>query len=202
MELLLQEARSGQKLAVDNLLNRHREPLRRMIGLRLDPAIAAREDASDIVQNVLIEAHKRIENYLKNPVMPFHLWLRHIAKDHIIDAHRRHRLAQRRSLDREQSLAPTAISDQSSMEIAGQLVDDGITPASEAVRKELAERVRMALGELEPDDREIILMRGMEQMSNQQVAEILHLTEAAASMRHLRALRRLKQVLVPDMDNS
>jgi RNA polymerase sigma-70 factor (ECF subfamily) len=173
-----------------------------MIGLRLDPAIAAREDASDIVQNVLIEAHKRIENYLKNPVMPFHLWLRHIAKDHIIDAHRRHRLAQRRSLDREQSLAPTAISDQSSMEIAGQLVDDGITPASEAVRKELAERVRMALGELEPDDREIILMRGMEQMSNQQVAEILHLTEAAASMRHLRALRRLKQVLVPDMDNS
>jgi RNA polymerase sigma-70 factor (ECF subfamily) len=60
----------------------------------------------------------------------------------------------------------------------------------------------MALGELEPDDREIILMRGMEQMSNQQVAEILHLTEAAASMRHLRALRRLKQVLVPDMDNS
>lgn len=202
MELLLREARSGQKLAVENLLNRHREPLRRMIGLRLDPAIAAREDASDIVQNVLIEAHKRIENYLKNPVMPFHLWLRHIAKDHIIDAHRRHRLAQRRSLDREQSLAHTAISDQSSMEIAGQLVDHGVTPATEAVRKELAERVRMALGELESDDREIILMRGMEQMSNQQVAEILHLTEAAASMRHLRALRRLKQVLVPDLDKA
>ena len=81
VELLLEKIRLGQKPAVETLLDRHREPLRRMIGLRLDPAIAAREDASDIVQDVLLEAHKRIENYLKNPVMPFHLWLRHIAKE-------------------------------------------------------------------------------------------------------------------------
>jgi RNA polymerase sigma-70 factor (ECF subfamily) len=150
---------------------------------------------------VLLEAHKRIENYLKNPVMPFHLWLRHIAKDHIIDAHRRHRLAQRRSIDREQPLVRNGLTDQSSMEIARHLVDGGITPASEAVRKELAERVRSALDELEPDDREIILMRGMEQMSNQEVAEVLNLTEAAASMRHLRALRKLKLVLAPETEN-
>jgi RNA polymerase sigma-70 factor (ECF subfamily) len=201
VELLLEKIRLGQKPAVETLLDRHREPLRRMIGLRLDPAIAAREDASDIVQDVLLEAHKRIENYLKNPVMPFHLWLRHIAKDHIIDAHRRHRLAQRRSIDREQPLVRNGLTDQSSMEIARHLVDGGITPASEAVRKELAERVRSALDELELDDREIILMRGMEQMSNQEVAEVLNLTEAAASMRHLRALRKLKLVLAPETEN-
>ena len=87
------------------------------------------------------------------------------------------------------------------MEIARHLVDGGITPASEAVRKELAERVRSALDELEPDDREIILRRGMEQMSNQEVAEVLNLTEAAASMRHLRALRKLKLVLAPETEN-
>ena len=75
-----------------------------MIGLRLDPALAARLDASDVVQDVLLEAHRRLSDYLRNPVMPFQLWLRHIAKDHLIDAHRRHRVAQRRSLDREQPL--------------------------------------------------------------------------------------------------
>src|SRR5881628_723092 len=103
-EKLLDQAREGQAEAVDRLLDVHREPLRRLIGLRLDPALAARVDASDIVQEVLLEAHRRLADYLRKPAMPFHLWLRHIAKDHIIDAHRHERLAQRRSVDREQPL--------------------------------------------------------------------------------------------------
>src|ERR1041384_5263442 len=102
---LLTQARQGQTGAVDRLLDVHREPLRRMIGLRLDPALAARVDASDIVQDVLLEAHRRLEEYLRNPVMPFRLWLRHIARDHVIDAHRRHRLAPRPSAGIEHSLA-------------------------------------------------------------------------------------------------
>ena len=97
----------------DELLFAQRESLRRMIGMRLDPAISSREDASDIVQNVMIEAHRRLADYLKNPTMPFHLWLRHSAMDHIIDAHRRHSQAQRRSLDREQSLHSQANLDDS-----------------------------------------------------------------------------------------
>src|SRR5271155_993512 len=95
---LLDKARHGEAQAVDRLLLRHREPLRRMIGLRLDPALAGRVDASDIVQDVLLEASRRLSEYLHNPAMPFHLWLRHMARDHVIDAHRKHRQAQRRSL--------------------------------------------------------------------------------------------------------
>src|SRR5262245_30387629 len=101
---LLTRAKGGEAAAVDQLLAKHREPLRRMISLRLDAAIARRVDASDVVQDVLLEASRRLDDYLKNPAMPFHLWLRHIAKDRMIDAHRRHRQAQRRSLDREQAL--------------------------------------------------------------------------------------------------
>src|SRR5215472_8501189 len=121
---LLEEARRGEAEAVERLLTAHREPLRRMIGLRLDPALAARVDASDIVQDVLLEAHRRLEEYLRHPAMPFRLWLRHIAQDHVIDAHRRHRQAQRRSLDREQPLVPAVLADHSSMELAGQLLDN------------------------------------------------------------------------------
>jgi RNA polymerase sigma-70 factor (ECF subfamily) len=199
---LLEEARRGDAEAVERLLTVHREPLRRLIGLRLDPALAARVDASDIVQEVLLEAHRRLQEYLKNPVMPFHLWLRHIAKDHIIDAHRRHRQAQRRSLDREQPIVPAVLADHSSYELAGQLIDPELTPASEAIRRELQRRLDAAIAELDEDDREIILLRHRELLANQDVARSLGLSEAAASMRYLRAVRRLRDALIPGKDTS
>src|SRR5712671_1713271 len=93
---LLEQARQGDEQARQRLLALHREPVRRMISLRLDPAIAARLDASDVVQDVLLEASRRLDDYLRDPAMPFALWLRHIARDHLIDAHRRHRQAPRR----------------------------------------------------------------------------------------------------------
>jgi RNA polymerase sigma-70 factor, ECF subfamily len=194
---MLDRAKQGEADAVERLLTTHREPLRRMIGMRLDPALAARVDASDIVQDVLLEAHRRLSDYLRNPTMPFHLWLRHIAKDHVIDAHRRHRLAQRRSLDREQPIVPAALADHSSYELAGQILDQEPTPASAAIRQELQNRLDAAVAALDEDDRDIILMRHGEQLSNQDVAAALGLSEAAASMRYLRAVRRLRAALLP-----
>src|SRR5437588_8949573 len=152
---LLAQARQGEPTAVERLLSAHREPLRRMIGMRLDPALAARLDASDIVQDVLLEAHRRLSDYLRDPVMPFHLWLRHIAKDHVIDAHRRHRVAQRRSLDREQPIVPAALADHSSFELAGQILDQELTPATAAIRHELQRRLDAAVAGLDEDDREV-----------------------------------------------
>jgi RNA polymerase sigma-70 factor (ECF subfamily) len=196
----LAEVDKGEASAVERLLTAHREPLRRMIGLRLDPALAARIDASDVVQDVLLEAHRRLADYLRNPAMPFHLWLRHIAKDHIIDAHRRHRQAQRRSLDREQPLVPALLADHSSYELAGQLIDPELTPATAALRQEMQRRLDAAIAGLDEDDREIILLRHREQMANQDIAHALGLTEAAASMRYLRALRRLRNTLMQKDD--
>jgi RNA polymerase sigma-70 factor (ECF subfamily) len=179
-------------------LGEFREPLRKVIGLRLDPAVARRVDASDIVQDVLVEANQRLTEYLKKPDMPFHLWLRHLAQDRIIDTHRRHRLAQRRSVDREQPIARPAWADESSVSLVAQLIDTERTPTSEAIQQELQRKLAAAVDQLSDDDREIILMRHHEALSNQEVARALGLTEAAASMRYLRALRRLRTVLVPD----
>jgi len=195
---LLDDARAGTPEAVDHLLGKFREPLRQVVGLRLDPVLARRVDASDIVQDVLLEANQRLIEYLKSPAMPFHLWLRHLAQDRIIDTHRRHRQAQRRSIDREQNIHKPAWSDESSVQLAAQLIDGEHTPASAALHAELQHRLNAALGELNDDDRDIILMRHHEQLSNQDVAAGLGLTEAAASMRYLRALRKLRAVLVPE----
>lgn len=193
---LLQRVRRGDAAAREELLARHRDALRRMIALRLDPAIAARLDASDVVQDVLIEADRRLEDYLCEPKLPFPVWLRHLAKDHIIDAHRRHRVAQRRGVDREQPIVPAALAGHSSLDLAAQFIDTEKTPASAAVQQELAKRINEAIAQLEDSDREIILMRHFEQMANQEVAAALDLTEAAASMRYLRALRRLRDVFL------
>jgi RNA polymerase sigma-70 factor (ECF subfamily) len=194
---LLDQARRGETAAVERLLASHRDGLRRMIDRRLDPALARRVDASDIVQDVLLEASRRLNDYLHNPAMPFPLWLRHIARDRIIDAHRRHRQAQRRSLDREQPILLAAFADRSSIDLAAQLLDPEATPASAAIRHELERRLEAAVASLDEDDREIILMRHFEQLSNQDVAAVLGLSEAAASMRYLRALRRLRALLAP-----
>lgn len=194
---LLAAARDGKSGAVDDLLGQFRDPLRQVVRLRLDPVLARRVDASDIVQDVLIEANQRLTEYLQKPDMPFHLWLRHLAQDRIIDAHRRHRLAQRRSVDREQPLASPAWADESSTLLVAQLVDTEHTPATHAIQEELARKLTAAVNELADDDREIILLRHHEQLANQDVAALLGLTEAAASMRYLRALRRLRTVLLP-----
>jgi RNA polymerase sigma-70 factor (ECF subfamily) len=194
---LLDEARRGDGQAVEALLARHRAAVRRMIELRLDPAIVQRVDASDVVQEVLLEVSQRLQEFLRKPVMPFHLWLRHIARDRLIDAHRRHHQAKKRGVGREQPLARPGWAEQSSLDLAGQLIDQELTPASAAMRQELERRLHEALSQLDEDDREMILMRHFEQLANQEVAGVLGLTEAAASMRYLRAVRRLRDLMAP-----
>jgi RNA polymerase sigma-70 factor (ECF subfamily) len=195
-QVLLERIRNDESAAVDQLLAGHREPVRRMIEMRLDRAVAARVDASDVVQEVLLEASRRIRDYVREPSMPFHLWIRHIAKDHIVDAHRRHRLAKRRTVDREQSMR-AVFADRSSVQLIDELINRELTPASAAIRHEMQRRFQEVVDSMDDDDREVILMRHFEQLSNQEVAAALELTEAAASMRYLRAMRRLRELLSP-----
>ncbi len=194
---LLNAARGGDSAAVNDLLERHRDSLRRMVQARLDKAIAQRVDASDIVQDVLLEAHGRLAEFITSGAMPFHLWLRHLAKDRMIDVHRRHR-AQRRSVSREQHASQPA--DVSSVfDLFAQISDQELTPAAASIRKEIEQRFLLALDELDEADREILLMRHCEHLGNSDVAELLGLSQPAAGMRYLRALRRLRLVL--GMDN-
>lgn len=166
--------------------------------MRLDQRIQRRVDVSDVVQDVMVEAHRRLRDYLGQPSMAFHLWLRQIAKDRIIDAHRRHRVSGKRSVDREQALQAGGPDDRSAVDLAMQLLDPEITPASAAVQAEMIRRVEEAVGQLAEQDFEIVAMRHYEQLSNQEVAQTLGLTEPAASMRYLRAIRRLRAILGGD----
>ena len=191
---LVKEVADGNEDAANDLLERHRQALRRLIHFRLDRQIANRVDASDVVQDVLLEASRRLRDYVADPSMPFHLWMRQLAKDRMIDLHRRHH-AQKRSVDKEQPLQSPRFGDRSSLNLAAQLRDDELTPAAATIRKELEERFLQALEQMDEADREIIVMRHIEHLGNSEVAEALDLSPAAAGMRYLRAIRRLKSVL-------
>jgi len=193
---LLADAREGDAGAINRLLQRHRQAVHRMVQLRLDAKVQRRVDVSDVVQDVMVEANRRLEDYLANPQqMAFHLWLRQIAKDRIIDAHRRHRGSAKRSVDREQPLVVAAGDQQSTYELVAQLRDPEQGPATNVAEQEMAKIVEAAIAELNDQDCEIVIMRHYEHLSNQEIAQALGLTEPAASMRYLRAIRRLREVL-------
>ena len=198
-DVLIQSARAGDADAVNQLLDRHRAAIHRLVELRLDRKVQQRVDVSDVVQDVLVDASGRLQQYLNDPGMAFHLWLRQIAWDRIIDTYRRHRGSAKRSMDREQPMHRGSV-DESTMNLAIQLSDPGLGPAAVATQHEIAHRVEAAIEKLDEADREVILMRHYEHLSNLEIAEVLGLQPPAASMRYLRALRRLRAVLEQDDD--
>jgi RNA polymerase sigma-70 factor (ECF subfamily) len=193
-QVLLDRVRRGDGDAVNGLLERHRDAIKRMIDRRMDRGVQRRVDASDIVQDVMIEANRRLGDYLANPTMPFQLWLRHMARDRLIDAHRRHRVASTRSVDREVALPPSG-PDASQADMLGQFADRELTPAAAATWRELERRFAAAVEKLEEADRQIVLLRHFEHLSTAEAAEALGLSKAAAGMRYLRAMRRLRILL-------
>ncbi|MFN7813680.1 MAG: sigma-70 family RNA polymerase sigma factor [Planctomycetia bacterium] len=193
--VLLDRVRRGDRTAIDGLLERHRAAIRLMIDRRMDRVVQRRVDASDIVQDVLLEANRRLTDYLANPSMPFRLWLRHMARDRLIDAHRRHRVAASRSLDREVPLVTADDGDRSAADLAGNLADRELTPAAAATWHELERRFAVAVEQLDEADRQIVLLRHFEHLSTAEAAEALGLSKPAAGMRYLRAMRRLRVLL-------
>ncbi len=194
-EQLIADAKTGDKSAINELMGRHRSSLDRLVRMRLDRKIQNRVGASDVVQDVLVEANRRLPRYLESPAMPFHLWIRQIAKDRMIDAYRRHRASAKRSVDREQQMSAPKGNEQSAIHLASLLCDSKPTPAELAIQKEMARKVEAAISLLDEKDSEIIVMRHYEHLTNQEISRLLNLSEPAASMRYLRAIRRLRDVI-------
>ena len=192
---LLAEARRGDKSAANRLLGQHRDRLRRMVAVRMDDRLSARIDPSDVVQETLMLAAKQIADYLRDPPLPLYPWLRQIAWNRLVALHRRHLEAGKRNVSREQ---PLDISSASAIQLAERFACRESGPLRRAVRKEMCLRVRAALSALAESDREILILRHLEQLGYDDCAAILQVTEVAAKQRHVRALRRIRRLLEDD----
>jgi RNA polymerase sigma-70 factor (ECF subfamily) len=190
---LVRRVGQGDPAAVSALLERHRGRLRRMITARLDPRLLARVDPSDVVQVTLLKAAQKLPEYARDRPLPFYPWLRQLAWDRLVELHHHHVRARKRSVTREQT--DPLLSDQSALLLAEQLVDTGTGPSGQLLRKELRERVRAALARLPEQDREILVMRHVEQLKVSEIAAVLEVSEGAVKMRRLRAIQKLRELL-------
>jgi RNA polymerase sigma-70 factor (ECF subfamily) len=175
----LHALRDGEPAALAALYEHYRPRLRQMVRLRIDPRLAARVDPSDVLQEAFMDAAQQVGNYLKDPQVVFYVWLRGLAWKRLLKLQRAHLGAQCRAVNREMALPGN-----SSVNLAQQLLARGSSPSKAMVQKELQERVQRALACLPPEDREVILMRKFEDLSNSEVSQALSLSEAAASMRY------------------
>jgi RNA polymerase sigma-70 factor (ECF subfamily) len=198
---LLDRAAQGDRPAREQLLARHRDRLRKMVVYHMDHRLAARVDPSDVVQEALADAAQQLSDYLRQRPLPFYPWLRQLAWDRLIDLYRRHVQASKRSVTRE---VPGLLSlpDGSAVELAGRLLDLGPSPSANLLQSEVRRRVREALDQLAPRDREVLVLRHLEQLTTADTAAVLGITEGAVKSRHLRALRRLRDLLSADLGES
>src|SRR5262245_54380922 len=187
---LLDLAQAGDPSACQRLLQRHRDELTAFVALRLDPRLRPRLDPSDVVQETQLEVLRRFEEFLRRRPMPFRLWLRRTAYERLLQLHRHHLQAERRSVRRE---APWP--ERSSQVLAERLLAAASTPSQQLDRAEQMARLRRALGQLPAADRDLLLMRHQEGLSHEDAACILGITAAAARQRYGRALLRLHRLL-------
>ena len=195
---LLSRAASGDGEARAELLDRYRERLRQMLAIRLDARVAARVDASDIVQDTMKDAYKRLPDYFTDPQISFYLWLRRIALDRLADVYRMHVEADKRSVLREHPWRPN-LNDESVAELTRSIVTHSIGPGERAEQAESQARATAALMQLKLPDREILVLRYLEQMGVSEIADVLCISETAVTSRHLRALQRLRRLLGNDV---
>ena len=191
---LRERLRASPEAVLAAEFTRHNARFRRLVAFRLDPMAASRVDPDDVLQEAWLAAAQRLSSFYTTEGMTFFVWLRLIVLQTIIDVHRRHLGAKMRDAFREVPIDSDRSRD-TSHAIARQLLG-GLTSPSEALMKaESARKLESAIEGMEPIDREILALRHFEELTNNEVAEVLGIQVKAASIRYIRALKRLKESL-------
>jgi RNA polymerase sigma-70 factor (ECF subfamily) len=191
VDALLARAAEGDRNASNELLALYRARLRHMVAVRMDRRLTARVDPSDVVQEALAEANRTMNDYLEHRPLPFYPWLRRLAWERLVALSRQHITAGKRSITREQRGFPP-YADSSAALLADRLAADGANPSGRLMREELQTRVQTALAQLDEHDREVLLLRYVEQLTTSETAAVLEISDGAVKSRLLRALVRLR----------
>lgn len=195
-EDLLRRIRREDREALAALFTRHKDRLAQGIRFRLDARLGRRLDVEDILQEVYLNASQRIGSFLGDSERSFFIWLRMIAGQTLIDLYRRHLVAQARDAGREISVEGGGSPQTTSTSLAIQLAANRTSASQAAIREEMSRQLEQAIESMDPIDREVLALRHFEELTNGEVAEVLGIQEKAASIRYVRALGRLKQILM------
>jgi len=181
---------------LNELFAEHRGRLRRMIRLRMDRRMQGRVDPSDVIQETFVEAAQRYPEYQLQPDVPPFIWLRFLTGQKLVQLQRKHLGAQARYVNREVSLYRGAMPEATSVALAARLIGQQTSPSQAIARAELKLRVQQALNNMDEIDREVLALRHFEQLTNPEAAEVLGIGHDTCYGRYVRALKRMKSVLV------
>lgn len=191
---LIRRGVAGDQSAISELFGRYRERLRRMVAIRMGDQVAKRVDPSDVVQEALVAAADKLPDYYRQGAMPFYPWLRSLAWERVVQMHRQHIQSQKRSVLRE--VQPEAVlSDQSAMHLADRLLARTSSVPGRIMRQELKSRVRSALTALGDRNRDVLVLRYLEQLSTEETAATLGITKEAVKSRQRRALEQFGDLM-------
>lgn len=188
-------AGDGRERVLADLFEQHRRRLQRMVRLRMDPKLRARVGASDVVQDTFVEVSARVGDYLEDPRMPFFVWLRFLTAQKLVALYRHHVGTQKRDVRRQVAIDRAGFPEASSVVMSEQLLEVCPSPSDAAMQDELRRRIEAGIEKMNPKDREVLVMRHFEELSNVEAARELGIEESAASKRYLRAMQRLKKIL-------
>ncbi len=192
---LVERLHAGDRRALADLFQRHRDRLRRMVEPRMDSRLQGRIDASDVLQDGFLDLAKRVESYLGDPRLPVFLWLRLVVSDRLATLHRHHLGTRMRDAAHEVSLYRDPLPPASSAALASMLLGRLTSPSDAAIRAEQILQIQEAVNSLEPLDREVVALRHFEQLTRAETAVVLGITEEAGAKRYIRAMKKLKTIL-------
>ena len=195
IEPLVARAKTGDQEALAELFESYRGRLRRLVDLRMDRRLQGRIDASDVLQEAYLDLAKKLPAYDRRNDLPFFLWLRLVTGERLLQIHRRHLDAGKRGAAMEVSLYRGAMPSAEPITLARSLFGRFTSPSNGAIRAEVQVRLQEMLNSMDAIDREILVLRHMEELSNEEAATVLGLKKTAASNRYIRALKRLRSVL-------
>jgi len=190
IDMLMAQCRAGNDAALEKLFTKVGPRLRQMVSLRIGPQLSARIDPSDVLQEAYLDAEQKISRYLQKPTVSPFVWLRGVTFDRLAKLQRQHLGTQARTVARECRLP-----ENSSVQLVQHFAARTATASEVLNRKEMHSQLQLAIDGLSDDDREVILMRHFEGLTNLEVAEALQIKPTTATMRHGRALARLKEQL-------
>jgi RNA polymerase sigma-70 factor (ECF subfamily) len=189
------EAAKGNTDALARLFNSFRPRLRRMVSLRMDRRLQGRVDPSDVLQDAYVDIATAFPTYVQDPQVSLYLWFRYMTGMRLMQVHRHHLGREKRDATREISLYRGSMPHASSLSIARQLLGHASTPDQASLRAELQLQLEEALNRMDVIDREVLVLRHFEELTNKETARTLGISKTAASNRYVRALERLRTII-------
>ncbi len=184
-----------QSLEFTTLFEEHRPRLHRLVQARMSRMLFHRMTAEDMVQEVYMASAKRIPYFVAYPEIPYFVKLRSVALQTITDFERKYLAAKKRNVYQEIN-PDQVVQENEDFDMWNLFADPKSSPLTRVAKQDRYALLHGAMEALSVQDREMIQMRNFEGLTNMECANVLEIEPKAASIRYIRALKRLQELLI------